>query len=103
MQNNDEALSSIILVGRGLLVKMLLTLETHPYTLITLCTLKHLKKHFRDSGKQNSDMALPRTSPAGRGQILITLESRGIYSYQILHTYRQSGRSCSFSENAYNS
>ena len=29
MQNGDEALSSIILVGQGLLVKMLITLEPH--------------------------------------------------------------------------
>ena len=31
MQNGDEALSSIILTGRGLLVKMLITFELHKY------------------------------------------------------------------------
>ena len=29
MQNGDKALSSIILAGRGILVKMLITLEPH--------------------------------------------------------------------------
>ena len=29
MQNNDEGLPSIILAGRGLLVKMLITVEPH--------------------------------------------------------------------------
>ena len=29
MQNGDEALSSIILAGQGILVKMLITLEPH--------------------------------------------------------------------------
>ena len=42
MENGDEALPSIILAGRGLLIKMLITLEQHHnYNLIKLCILIH--------------------------------------------------------------
>ena len=48
MQNGDKALLSIILAGRGLVEKMLITLEWHHF-LIKFCI--HIK-HCRDTGMQ---------------------------------------------------
>ena len=52
MQNGGEGLPSIILAGRGILVKMLITLDV----LIKVCILMH----YRDTAMQNDDTALPR-------------------------------------------
>ena len=44
MQNGGEGLSSIILAGRGILVKMLITLEPHGLVyLIEICVLIHFE------------------------------------------------------------
>ena len=52
MQNGGEGLPSIILAGRGILVKMLITLDV----LIKVCILIH----YRDTAMKNDDTALPR-------------------------------------------
>ena len=41
MQKDDEASPSTILAGRGILLKMLITLEPHFYILIIFCIVVH--------------------------------------------------------------
>ena len=43
VQNGDEGLPSIILAGRGLLLKMLITLEPNGIFFIKFCVLIHFK------------------------------------------------------------
>ena len=57
MQNGGECLTSIILVVRGILVKMLIALEAQGI-LIKFCKLIHF--NIIETGMQNGDEALPR-------------------------------------------
>ena len=62
-------------------MKMLITLESHNIFcsksayLYMYCTFERCL----ETGVQNGDEALPSISPAGRGQMLITLEPHGIF------------------------
>ena len=77
MQRSDEASPSIILAGRALLVKMLITLEPHGIfgsNFVYLCILT-LSSHWYEK----CDEASPSIILAGRAllvKMLITLEPR---------------------------
>ena len=77
MQKGDEDSQSIILAGRALLVKMLITL------------LYNVFQHCQATDMQNGDEASPGIILAGRALLMkmfITLELRCIYFVQILYT-----------------
>ena len=65
MQNGDEASPSIILPGRDLVVKMLITLKPHCIFAQILLTFTFI--HCLDTGMQNGDKASPSIGAAGHG------------------------------------
>ena len=80
MQNTDEASPSINLAGRGLLSKIVITLESNRIFDQTLHT--YTFKHCLDTGIQNGDETSPSLCPSGRGhlvKILTTLKPHGIF------------------------
>ena len=93
MKKGDEASPSIILAGRALLVKMLITLEPHGIfgsNFAYLCILT-LSSHWY---KKKGDEASPSIILAGQAllvKMLITLEPHGIsgsnFAYLCILTY----------------
>ena len=79
-KNDDEALPSIILAGRALLLKMPITLEPHAifYTNFAYLCMFTLSSHWYEK----SDQASSSTILAGQAlsvKLFITLESRGAF------------------------
>ena len=77
MKKGDDASPSIILAGRALLVKMLITLEPHVSNFVHICILT-LSSHWYEKGDDPS----PSIILAGRAllvKMLITLEPHGIF------------------------
>ena len=86
MKQGDEASPSIILAGRALLVKMLITLEPDGIfgsNFLYLCVLT-LFTH----GYKKGDEASPRIILAGRAllvKMLITLDPQGIFGLNFVY------------------
>ena len=77
MQNGDEASPSIILAGRALLVKMIISLEPHGI----------FDSNFPATAIQNGDEASSIIILAGRAllvKMLITLETRGKFTSNLV-------------------
>ena len=67
-------------------MKMLINLEAHHIIGSNFAYL-YIFFHCRDTGMQNGNMALPWISPAGRGQMLITLEPHDILYFDHFFFY----------------
>ena len=81
MQNGDEASPNIILAGRALLVKMLITFERRGIYLFQIF-FTYVFLHCPATGMHNDDKASRSIILAGRAlsvKMLITLETPGIW------------------------
>ena len=81
MQNGDEASPSIILAGRALLVKMLITVKPHGIYIGSNFVYIYVFYHCPATGMKKGNEASPIIILAGRAllvKILITLEPHGI-------------------------
>ena len=73
MQNGDKTLPSIILDSQGLLVKMVITLESHDILLIKFSILTHFNIVETLVCKTVTILS------AGRGQMFIALKPHSIF------------------------
>ena len=87
MQNGDEVSPSIILAGRALLVKMLITLERFFLYLVQIY-FTYVFQHYRATGMHNDDEASPSIILASRAlsvKMHITLETPDIFSSNFVY------------------
>ena len=86
MQNGDAASPSIILAGRALLMKMLITLE--PRGIFCSNFVYYCILHCPTAGMRNGDEVSPSINLAGQTllvKMLITLEQYGIFGSNFIY------------------